>query len=72
MPLQADDAHPERRMKAAFARYKERVLPELKAEYPSLRLSQLNEMLFRKWNKAPENPMVAAEADKRKREAEGR
>ncbi len=59
-----DDAHPEKRMKAAFTKYRERVLPELKAEYPSLRLSQINEMLHRQWGKSPENPMVAAERAK--------
>jgi hypothetical protein len=56
-------------MKAAFARYKEREVPILRADFPSLRLSQINEMLFRKWAKSPENPMVAAEADRRKKEA---
>ena len=38
--LKEDDKHPEKRMKAAYARYKERELPLLKAEYPSLRMTQ--------------------------------
>lgn len=46
--INEDDAHPEKRMKAAFKRFEERVLAELKEEYPSLRRSQLNEMVFRK------------------------
>ena len=56
----ADDAHPEKRMKAAWARYQEREMPLLKAEYKTLRLTQLKEMLWRKWQKSPENPTVAA------------
>lgn len=55
-----------------LCRYEEREMPILKAEFPTLRRSQLNEMIFRQWKKSPENPLVAAEADKRKREAEGR
>ncbi len=56
----AEDMHPERRMKAAYQRYKEKNLPELKEEYPSLRMSQLLEMLNRNWSKSPENPLVQA------------
>ncbi len=60
----AEEAHPEKRMKAAWARFKDRELPLLKEEFPSLRLSQLQEMLKRKWDKSPENPMVATERAK--------
>jgi len=56
----ADDAHPERRMKAAFKRFQDEHMPAIKAEYPSLKMSQHLEMLRRKWDKAPENPVVAA------------
>jgi len=56
----ADDAHPERRMKASFERFKQNELPLLKEEYPSLKMSQHLEMLKRKWDKSPENPMVIA------------
>jgi len=38
--LKEDDKHPERRLKAAYARYRERELPLLKKEFPSLRMSQ--------------------------------
>jgi hypothetical protein len=59
--VDADDKHPEKRAKAAYARYRERELPILKKEYPSLRMSQHIEMLDRQWKKSPENPIVAAE-----------
>jgi hypothetical protein len=59
--VDADDKNPEKRMKAAFARYKEREMPVIKAEYPSLRMSQHLEILQRAWKKSPENPLVAHE-----------
>lgn len=58
--LREDDRNPEKRMAAAWARYKERELPVIKAEYPSLRMSQHLEMLQRKWKRSPENPVNAA------------
>ncbi|KAM0684151.1 hypothetical protein MDAP_000891 [Mitosporidium daphniae] len=51
------ERHPERRMKAAFAAFEERELPILKAEYPYFRLSQLQEMLRKKFAKSDENPL---------------
>jgi len=51
------DMHPEKRMRAAFLAYEERRLPELKADNPNLRLSQLKQMIKKDWNKAPENPL---------------
>lgn len=51
------DRHPERRAKAAYNAFEEIRLPQLKAENPSLRLSQLKQMLFDEWKKSPENPM---------------
>jgi hypothetical protein len=33
----------------------------LKKENPSLRLSQLKQMLFKEWQKHPKNPIVAAQ-----------
>jgi len=59
--LKVDDKHPERRMKAAWLRYYERELPLIREEFKSLKLSQHKDMLWRKWQKSPENPMVAAE-----------
>lgn len=54
------DRHPERRLKAAYAAFESAHLPRLKAENPTLRLSQLKEMLRKEWNKSPENPLVQA------------
>uniref|UniRef100_A0A2M4APR2 Putative coiled-coil domain-containing protein n=1 Tax=Anopheles triannulatus TaxID=58253 RepID=A0A2M4APR2_9DIPT len=53
----AADRHPEKRMKAAYKAYEEEQLVRLKQEYPSLKLSQLKQMIFKNWQKAPENPM---------------
>ncbi|XP_055587976.1 coiled-coil domain-containing protein 124 [Uranotaenia lowii] len=52
-----DDRHPEKRMKAAYKAYEEEHLVRLKQECPSLKLSQLKQMIFKDWQKAPENPM---------------
>ena len=43
-------------MKAAFDTYEAENLPKLKQEHPSLRLSQLKQLLKKEWMKAPENP----------------
>ncbi|GJQ67450.1 hypothetical protein Trydic_g5114 [Trypoxylus dichotomus] len=55
--FESDDKHPEKRMKAAYTAYETRRLVELKAENPSLRLSQLKQMIFKDWQKSPENPL---------------
>ncbi|XP_064620033.1 coiled-coil domain-containing protein 124-like isoform X1 [Lineus longissimus] len=51
------DLHPEKRVKAAYAAFEERNLPQLKAENPNLRLSQLKQMIRKDWMKSPENPL---------------
>lgn len=51
------DKHPEKRLKAAYNAFEERRLQELKMENPSLRLSQLKQMIFKEWQKSPENPL---------------
>ncbi|KAK7681243.1 hypothetical protein QCA50_015630 [Cerrena zonata] len=51
------DRHPERRVKAAFAAYEEKRLPELRKENPGLRLQQVKNILFKEFQKSPENPM---------------
>ena len=43
-------------MKAAYDIYEAENLPKLKQEHPSLRLSQLKQLLKKEWMKAPENP----------------
>lgn len=52
-----DDRHPERRMKAAFKAYEDSEMPIIKAQNPSLKLSQLKQMIFKNWQKSPENPL---------------
>ena len=51
------DKHPEKRMKAAYTAYEQRQLAILKEEFPTLRLSQLKQMIFKEWQKSPENPL---------------
>lgn len=51
------DRHPERRVKAAYLAYEERRLPEIRKEQPGLRLQQLKQLLFKEFQKSPENPM---------------
>ncbi|KAJ7932655.1 DUF1014-domain-containing protein [Mycena leptocephala] len=50
------ERHPERRFKAAFEAYQERELPIARKEHPGLRLQQYKDMLFKQFQKAPENP----------------
>lgn len=44
-------------MKAAYQKFEDDNLPQLKQENPNMRLSQLKQMLKKDWMKAPENPM---------------
>ncbi|KAG8945866.1 hypothetical protein FRC04_012226 [Tulasnella sp. 424] len=50
------ESHPERRFKSAFEAYKERTLPELKDEKPGLRLQQYNDIMYKQFQKHPDNP----------------
>ena len=43
-------------MKAAYETYEEENLPKLKQQHPSLRLSQLKQLLKKEWMKSPDNP----------------
>lgn len=52
-----DDRHPEKRMKAAFKAYEDVEFPILKAQNPSLKMSQIKQMIFKNWQKSPENPL---------------
>lgn len=54
---QDSDKHPEKRMKAAYTAFEDRRLKVLKEELPTLRLSQLKQMIFKEWQKSPENPL---------------
>ena len=42
--------------KALYKAFEERMLPEVKADYPGLKLSQYKEKVFQMWKKSPENP----------------
>lgn len=54
------DRHPEKRMKAAYTSFEETQLPILKKQNPTLRLSQLKQLLKKEWLKSPENPLNQA------------
>mmetsp|Transcript_3417 Transcript_3417/g.8877 ORF Transcript_3417/g.8877 Transcript_3417/m.8877 type:complete len:214 (-) Transcript_3417:214-855(-) len=45
------------KLKAAFEAFSETELPRIKAEKPGLKLSQYKEMVWKAWQKAPENPL---------------
>ncbi|GFR44437.1 hypothetical protein Agub_g5676 [Astrephomene gubernaculifera] len=55
------DKHPEKRMRAAWKAYEERLLPALKHDKPGLKMSQYKDMLWKSWQKAPENPLNQAQ-----------
>lgn len=44
-------------MKAAYTAYEDKRLKELKLEQPTLRLSQQKQLIFKEWQKSPENPL---------------
>jgi len=53
----AADKHPEKRLKSAYAAFEEQTMKRLKDENPTLRLSQLKQLLKKEWLKSPENPL---------------
>jgi len=65
------ERHPERRFKAAFEAYLEQELPEIRKEHPGLRLQQYRDLLFKQFQKSPDNPFnqttVAYDASKTER-----
>ncbi|KAJ2974144.1 hypothetical protein NUW54_g11937 [Trametes sanguinea] len=65
------ERHPERRFKAAFEAYKERELPKARQEHPGLRLQQYHDLLYKQFQKSPENPfnqvVVSYDASKEER-----
>jgi hypothetical protein len=52
-----NDIHPEKRSKALHMAFQERMMPEMKSDYPGLKKSQYQERIFKLWQKSPENPM---------------
>jgi hypothetical protein len=53
----AEDKHPEKRMKAAYKAYEEKMMLEMKQQYPGLKRQQYLDKIFSLWKKSPENPM---------------
>ncbi|KAL8275669.1 hypothetical protein Esti_000232 [Eimeria stiedai] len=53
----AEGVEERKTLKAAFREYEEQMMPRLKAENPTLKRSQLLELLHKQWKKAPENPL---------------
>lgn len=51
------DRHPERRVKAAYNAFEEKHLGEYRKENPGLRLQQVKQLVFKDFQKSPENPM---------------
>jgi hypothetical protein len=51
------DAHPEKRRKAAYLTFEAAMLPQLREEYPGLKLQQYQQKIFKLWEKSPDNPM---------------
>lgn len=52
-----DDRHPEKRLKAAYKQYEEKMMPEMKQQYPGLKRQQYLDKIFSSWKKSPENPL---------------
>lgn len=57
--LVANDPHPERRRKALYAAFEDKMLPLMREDFPGLKLSQYKDKIFKAWEKSPENPMNA-------------
>ncbi|KAJ2487834.1 hypothetical protein IWW37_005094 [Coemansia sp. RSA 2050] len=51
------DRHPERRARAAYHLYEEREIERLRTENPGLRLGQIKDLIYKAWQKSPENPL---------------
>ncbi|KAJ3343335.1 hypothetical protein HDU93_008700 [Gonapodya sp. JEL0774] len=54
------ERHPERRVKSAYAAFEEENMEKLKKENPTLRHSQLKQMVQKLWKKSPLNPLNQA------------
>lgn len=57
-----------RRMRAAWLAYEARELPLLQQDKPNLKKSQYKDMLWKSWQKSPDNPLnQAVPADSKSR-----
>lgn len=54
------DKHPEKRVKASYAAFEEKMIPVAREDNPTLKLSQLKEIVWKMWQKSPENPINQA------------
>ncbi|KAJ0403225.1 hypothetical protein P43SY_000033 [Pythium insidiosum] len=54
------EKHPEKRAKAAYKAFEEAMMPQMKEDYPGLKLSQYKQRIFDLWKKSPENPLNQA------------
>lgn len=50
------ESHPERRFKAALETYKEAEMPQIRRDFPGLRLQQNNDRLYKDFQKRPFKP----------------
>jgi len=50
------DSHPEKRAKALHKAFEERMMPQMKDDFPGLKLRQYQQKIFDLWVKSPENP----------------
>jgi len=57
LSIDEGDRNPEKRLKAAFTAYESVNLPIFRRENPTLKLSQVKELLWKEWQKSPENPL---------------
>lgn len=52
------DKHPEKRLKAAYTAFEAENLPRLRLENPSMRLSQVKQLMNKEWMKSPDRKSV--------------
>ncbi|KAL4160362.1 hypothetical protein PRNP1_000932 [Phytophthora ramorum] len=51
------EKHPERRAKAAYKAFEEVMMPQVREDYPGLKLSQYKQKLSEMWRRSPDNPL---------------
>ena len=51
------DRHPEKRVKSAYKEFEEKRYPDVKADNPTLKHSQIKQILQKEWKKSPQNPL---------------
>mmetsp|Transcript_78346 Transcript_78346/g.227322 ORF Transcript_78346/g.227322 Transcript_78346/m.227322 type:complete len:228 (-) Transcript_78346:236-919(-) len=54
--LDALGGTPEKKTKMTYKEYEAKVLPDVQAENPGLKMSQAKDKVFKMWERAPENP----------------